>query len=119
MFAQSPFTAIDVTAQGSYVTACYELKEYDTVTYSYHGMAAPQDQDALHAMLAYYAQNDRPKATSVAIQRLEAQPYNTAFLKSALKLTRLHGIDATQNARFNAAVRNTQQLAAQYENGST
>lgn len=117
LFAQSPFASIDVGAQSAYVAACYELKDYDEVVRAYQMLAAPSDQSATYAALAYYQKHDAAHATEVIIEHLEAQPYNTAFCNTAQKLAQTYEIDEAQHARYNAAVHTVQRNVAQYKAG--
>jgi len=111
LFLDSPLAQADVSAQSSYLVACYNQGKYDEVERIYNYMPAPTDRDVLYAALASYAENNQAQATSVLIKRLEEQPYNIEFLDSAMQLAQAYGVDPAQSGRFNNSAEQVRSIA--------
>ena len=111
MYLGSTLTQADPAATSEYLAVLYAEGRYSEVVTEYARLATPSDGDAIYDILSNYALGDSLTAGEVLVQKMERQPYNREFFRSARTIIDTYGLDASLVARYNAAVDRANALA--------
>ena len=112
-FWSNHWAVVDPSAQGEYLAACFELRDYEDVVASYERMAAPTEASTLYAAVALSGQGERTKAAETLIEALEQKPYDETLLDGARRFSQTIGIDPSVRARFDETVGRTAKRIAE------
>ncbi len=111
MYLGSTVAQADPAATSEYLAVLYAQGRYSQVVTEYARLATPSDGDAIYDILSNYALGDSLAAGEVLVQKLERQPYNREFLRSAKTIIDTYGLDSSLVVRYNTAVHRANALA--------
>lgn len=111
MYLGSTLTQADPAATSEYLAVLYAEGRYSEVVTEYARLATPSDGDAIYDILSNYALGDSLTAGEVLVQKMERQPYNREFFRSARTIIDTYGLNSSLVARYNAAVDRANALA--------
>ena len=111
MYLGSTLTQADPAATSEYLAVLYAEGRYSEVVTEYARLATPSDGDAIYDILSNYALRDSLTAGEVLVQKMERQPYNREFFRSARTIIDTYGLNSSLVARYNAAVDRANALA--------
>lgn len=111
MYLGSTLAQADPAATSEYLAVLYAEGRYSEVVTEYARLATPSDGDAIYDILSNYALGDSLTAGEVLVQKMERQPYNREFFRSARTIIDTYGLNSSLVARYNAAVDRANALA--------
>lgn len=111
MYLGSTLAQADPAATSEYLAVLYAQGRYSEVVTVYARLATSSDGDAIYDILSNYALGNSVTAGEVLVQKLERQPYNREFFRSARAIIDTYGLDSSLVVRYNAAVDRANVLA--------